>query len=275
MSRRFALDFTATIGLALALSATGAEAQVAAPAPRQIPTPRAPMPGSGQVAPNLGITYQFVPYGRAFGARLTAAPTYGSPAASIGLEPGDLIYALDNQYLRAPADLLAHVGPTTIDFVNVRTGRPQRNVVYVPPQPGPGPLPPPGPTPPGPFPPGPPPPTPSPTLGVRAVPVALDDIPGPYRARPEYAPPSKRRPNAMRIVQVEPGSAAQRSGLEVGDSIVTINNVAIDSDSALRSAIAGSGGRLLLTIKNVRPPYNYESVTINLGRPYYGPGPVR
>ncbi len=71
-------------------------------------------------APNLGITYQFVRYGQAYGARLTRNPAPGSVAAQLGLEPGDTIVSLDGQAITGPQDVLNHINRTTMTFVDFR-----------------------------------------------------------------------------------------------------------------------------------------------------------
>jgi hypothetical protein len=84
-------------------------------------------------AANLGIVYAPVAYSDGtFGARLTMAPDVGSPAAQLGLEPGDTIYVLDGQRIYTDQDVLAHRAWTDIWFINIRTNRPQFARVYVP-----------------------------------------------------------------------------------------------------------------------------------------------
>lgn len=130
----------------------------------------APVPGGGvpqyeQFAPNLGIYYRLVPYpagggypdapyggghgpygaapgtyqqvpypsqSSSFGARLTRYPIPGSPAASLQLEPGDMVVSLDNLPISSPNDVLGHRYDTNMVFVNIRTGLPQSANVYIP-----------------------------------------------------------------------------------------------------------------------------------------------
>jgi hypothetical protein len=84
-------------------------------------------------AANLGITYERVPYNDGtFGARLIKAPKPGSPAAQVGLEPGDIVFELDGMRFRTPQDVLAHVAQTTMLIVDVRTDRVMRVMVSIP-----------------------------------------------------------------------------------------------------------------------------------------------
>jgi hypothetical protein len=80
----------------------------------------------------LDITYKLVPYGKTFGARLTEDAWTG-PAEEIRLEKGDMIVSLDNEPIRKAEDLETHYSLTPIVFVNIRTGRPQRDKLNLPP----------------------------------------------------------------------------------------------------------------------------------------------
>jgi S1-C subfamily serine protease len=71
------------------------------------------------------VYYELKPYQSALGARLTRASVPGGPAASIGLEAGDMIISLDDIPLREPIDLQFHYAHTTLVFINIRTGQPQ------------------------------------------------------------------------------------------------------------------------------------------------------
>jgi len=180
---------------------------------------------------------------------------------------GKFYYQLDGQSIHGPGDVLNHYAQTTVIFVNIRTDQPQSGAVFIPtggpPQP--------------PNPPGPPGGSPY-VLGVVAVPVTLNDGGAAYSAR---RPGSYYNPNpggnvsipGLRITQVTPGSAAQRAGLEVGDTIISINQTPTTDPQAMRRAIAHSGGVLNMTVKNGRPPYNYVTPTVYLqpsGPIYYG-----
>ncbi len=89
--------------------------------------------GEGTYAANLGIHYEPVRYGDGtFGARVVGHPDAGSPAAVLGFEPGDTIFALDGQRFRRPSDVLSHRFQTSVDFINVRTNAPQSGNLYIP-----------------------------------------------------------------------------------------------------------------------------------------------
>lgn len=90
-------------------------------------------PNGETYAANLGIHYETINYDDGtFGARVTRQPEPGSPAASLGFEPGDTIFALDGQRFRRPDDVLAHRYQTSVDFINVRTKAPQSGNLYIP-----------------------------------------------------------------------------------------------------------------------------------------------
>jgi hypothetical protein len=89
---------------------------------------------SSRSSPRLGINYEWVRYGAAYGARLTDGPLPGSPLLQeqIQLERGDMITHLDNMPISGSADLENHHGQTAVAFVNVRTGQPQANWAFLP-----------------------------------------------------------------------------------------------------------------------------------------------
>ncbi len=75
----------------------------------------------------------------------------------------------------------------------------------------------------------------------------------------------------LRITSVTPGGAANLAGLEVGDTILTANNVPTGSIVDLHRAIADSQGLLRMTILDVRSG-NTLSVNANptpVGGPAY------
>ena len=88
--------------------------------------------GQEYFARNLGGSYQLVSYGQSYGARLTRYPPANSPAALLGLEPGDMIVGLDNQAIRRPEDLDSHWAQTAVTFVNIRTGQLESRSVFIP-----------------------------------------------------------------------------------------------------------------------------------------------
>lgn len=210
-----------------------APGQVAAPAPRA-PVPSAPI-FRDLYAANLGITYRIEPYGGGIGARLTQHPTPGSAAAQIQLEPGDFITHLDGMALFGPNDVLNHVGRTTVQFVNIRTGRPQVGVVWIS-QGGPVPNPPPPPI--------------TYTLGVNVIVVTLPG--GPVYAG--YVAPAPVY--GLQITGLTAGMPAQQAGLEVGDVILSINGRNTTNVGDLRAALAASNGHANIVVRNVRNGQN-------------------
>ncbi|WP_169980105.1 PDZ domain-containing protein [Tautonia rosea] len=243
------------------------------PAPTQAAPYYAPPP-TNLYASNLGIYYRLEPYGNAQGARLTHYPVAGSPASQIQLEPGDMITALDGQPIYGPNDLLNHSAQTSVQFVNIRTGQPQVNWVFIPtvnPGPVPGPFP--QPVPPGfgqlPY-----------TLGVATQLTAVSNNNQVYAA-PVPGQPAPRvtlRPTyGLRVTQVVPGGAAQRSGLELGDTIMSANGIPMSDSNALRRVIASSGGALNLIVRDVRNPGVDVPVYVQLdpsgGQVYASPAP--
>jgi hypothetical protein len=99
----------------------------AAPAPVPPETP-------GELyAANLGISYEVVRYpGGTIGARLTRFPPPNSPAAQLGLEPGDVVFALDDVRFQRPNDILNHRYQTSVYFINVRNGLSQFGWINLP-----------------------------------------------------------------------------------------------------------------------------------------------
>jgi hypothetical protein len=96
-------------------------------------TPLPPDVPRENYAANLGVHYQLIPYrGDTFGARLSSTAFGNTPGAAMQLERGDMIVRLDGQPIRRPEDVLAHVAQTTVEFVNIRTGRIESRIVQLP-----------------------------------------------------------------------------------------------------------------------------------------------
>jgi hypothetical protein len=96
--------------------------------------PYTPLPESippEQYAENLGMHYQLVADGDGIGARLSRSATPGTPVGALRLERGDMIVRLDGRPVRTPADVLAHYGRTTVEFVDIRTGALRTEVVQL------------------------------------------------------------------------------------------------------------------------------------------------
>ena len=136
------------VGLAVVVTGMTVSAQFVQ-APQQAPI------SNEFYAANLGIWYRLVPYSVGggftsgqgnydpnsppgypgpvtYGARLSRYPVPGSPCAYLQLEPGDMIISLDNLPFYGTNDILAHVGQTSMVFVNVRTNQPQAANLFLP-----------------------------------------------------------------------------------------------------------------------------------------------
>ena len=83
-------------------------------------------------AAGLGICYILYRHGGNFGARLTRYPVAGTACAGLQLKPGDMIVSLDGQPIRGHADVRNHVGGTTLEFIDVRTGQTRSATVTLP-----------------------------------------------------------------------------------------------------------------------------------------------
>lgn len=134
----------AVLGVALAVQGSSGRAYgqfptPAAPAYYPQPQPYYPQPqpvyfppSPPQYAPNLGISYVFEPYFNTMCIRLTAYPTYGSPASMIGLQPGDRIVNLDGLPLNNPMDVQSHRWQTTVQYLHSNSMLPDTATVYIP-----------------------------------------------------------------------------------------------------------------------------------------------
>lgn len=87
-----------------------------------------------------------------------------------------------------------------------------------------------------------------PSLGIVAEPIKLDQR------------------TALRITRVDPGSPAQKAGLEVGDVLVKANGAAITGPEQLAAALRKGGPKLSLTVRDIRTGKDVP-VEVNLGGP--------
>lgn len=219
-----------------------------APAPPQTAAAvQAPLPADERYAANLGIWYRLEPYGGAFGARLTRYPQAGSAAAQLQFEPGDMIIRLDGQWLYGPNDVLGHVARTDVEFINIRTGRPQSAVVFIAQNTQPAP-------PPAPY-----------SLGIYTLPAVVS--PPPYAAAPapaRVAAPGGAPVNGLRITWVTYGRPAWGAGLQVHDVILAANGAATATIEALRAVTASSGGVVTLRICKGGDYYDVREVVVDM-----------
>jgi S1-C subfamily serine protease len=92
-------------------------------APGGVPASRPAPPPRAQFAYNLGIHYTPIRYtDGTVGLRLTADPAVRSPAGSLGLRTGDVVFAVGGARFRNPSDVMLHSGKTTVDFIQAATG---------------------------------------------------------------------------------------------------------------------------------------------------------
>ncbi len=83
-------------------------------------------------AANLGMNYQLIALGSdAFGARLSRTAAADTPAGALRLERGDMIIRLAGQPIREREDVLNHFSQTSVEFINIRTGRLQMAYVQL------------------------------------------------------------------------------------------------------------------------------------------------
>jgi hypothetical protein len=84
-------------------------------------------------ARNLGIYYERIPNpDGTFAVKITRPPAADSAAARAGLEFGDIILSMNSMPFRSEADVLNHVGRTSVSLINVRTGQPVNTVIEIP-----------------------------------------------------------------------------------------------------------------------------------------------
>lgn len=204
-------------------------------------------------APNLGINYNLVKKDSTTGAYVIATPRSGTPAATIGIEAGDIIVALDNLPFQRPEDLREHVDRTTITLIDVRDGETRELVAHLP-------------------------------AGERSTP-----LPGGLqlgltaRTRIVYPPPNATQlqssANAgqraepplygLEITALDPGSPAARSGLQIGDVITYFRAstgawVPTSKPSILRRAMSDSGPTMRLIICRNYTYRNFLEVPVRL-----------
>ena len=80
---------------------------------------------------NFNMSYQLMPLGSVFAARVTRLLTRDSPLQAVRLkpkgnlvhlEPGDMIVLIDGERIRNDQDVAKHYQKTDIVFIDVRTG---------------------------------------------------------------------------------------------------------------------------------------------------------
>jgi serine protease Do len=205
--------------------------------------PLRPSPGSAPAAPaqadsilqKLGVKAEQVQVnGRLVFKVSELIP--GGPAQNAGIEPGDAIIGIDNGFITSLdqfASVLLKGGQSTLAVLDVNTGKTASvridmsgtaDTAAPAPQPTPTPAPAPVPAP------GPP-----RVLGVKTEVVRVG-----------------LRSRALKVTEIQPGSPAEKAGIEKGDVIVAANKTPTGDLSSLNAAIQNSGPVLSLTIRDSR-----------------------
>jgi S1-C subfamily serine protease len=186
----------------------------------------------------VGVTGEPVRAGNRIGYRILSLAK-GSPAERAGLEKGDVVVAANGAALNDLPGLIKALqdggGRLTLDVLDVRSGKAvpvevdmagaeQAEIPPAEPAPAPG-RPAPAPVPAGPR---------ARSLGIGAEPVALG------------------LRTALKVTAVEPGSPAQKAGLEPGDVIVDADGLPVSSAESLAAALRRAGPTLTLTVRDTR-----------------------
>lgn len=96
-----------------------------------LPPEKPPAPKPEAFAKNLGVFYERLPNPDGTFAAKVLRATADSVAAAGGIEPGDIILALDGMPFRTEEDVLNHVDQTTVTLIDVRTGQRQEAVIQI------------------------------------------------------------------------------------------------------------------------------------------------
>jgi len=178
-------------------------------------------------ASTLGMTTEPVKVKDRLALRVTSVER-GSPAQQAGLEEDDVIVAVNGAAIAGAGQLeeLAQRGaPFSLIVADVRTGR-AAQVEVRPAQPTGGAV----------------------AGSPKAEPAAAPRIPLGISA--ESVALGTR--TALKVLRVEPGSPAEKAGLEAGDVIVEANGAPITGPEQLVSAVRKSGAALELTVRDSR-----------------------
>jgi S1-C subfamily serine protease len=194
-----------------------------------------------------------------FVLRVTAVER-GRPAQKAGLEPGDVIVAVNDRELKDAGQLdeiVGKGGPLNLVVVDINSGKAARVVVDLAGAGAPGVNPP-----------------------VVASPTQPDQTssPAPAGSRRSLGisaePVTLGQRTAMKVVGVEPGSPGQKAGLEPGDVIVAANGAPVTGIEQLGAALRKSGPTLRLVIRDTRTGRDIP-VDVQLGGPAVAePAPI-
>ncbi len=227
-------------------------------APSALPPSRteAPRTGAKSALAALGFTGEALNVKGQFVLRVSSVEQ-GGPAQRSGLEPGDVVIGANEKALGDLEQLsqLARQGVLkNLLVLDVNTGKVVRVPIEVPITKDAGA---PAETPPvatsRPDPPTSPAPTgdtrpagTSKSLGISAEPVMVGKRTG------------------MKVIRVEPGSPAQKSGIEIGDVVVAANGVPVTGVEVLSAVLKKSGSSLTLTVRDTRTGRDVP-VAVNVG----------
>ena len=149
-----------------------------------------------------------------------------SAAEEAGLQPGDLIVAVDGRFIAGSADLRSQIGLKRIDSdVALQVIRDGEELTL------------------------------TATLREGGLFAAMTDEPafdrlsGAELRDLQPGDPSYGNLSGVVIARLDPGSRAARSGLEAGDIILAVNRVPVASVAELRQQLAGVDGALALTVQ--------------------------
>ncbi|MGE3821941.1 MAG: PDZ domain-containing protein [Isosphaeraceae bacterium] len=207
-----------------------------------VPTPRptGPEPDGRVSIASLGLTGQGRTADGRYAVKVTSVER-GGPAMKAGLEVGDMIVGVNEKELTNAGqldDLARRGGPLNLILIDINTNKLVRVGLELPRTSG-------GPAEPAPTP---PPSNPKASLGISAEPIRI----GPR--------------TALKVIRVEPGSPAQRSGIEPGDVIVEANGIPVTGAEPLGAALRKGGSSLNLVIRDVRTGRD-TPVSVNLSQP--------
>jgi S1-C subfamily serine protease len=204
---------------------------------RPAPTPAPVSPSGGDILRKLGVkAEQLQVSGRLVLKVSEVIPD--SPAQRAGLETGDAIIGINGGFITSLDQLAATLGrggQPTLAVLDVNSGRTSKVKIDLSglgmagaPQPQPQPRPSPTPSPA-------PAPVPGRVLGVKAEPARIG-----------------LRTTALRVTEIQPGSPAEKAGIEKGDMIVAANGAPTGDIPQLNAAIQASGPVLTLTVRDSR-----------------------
>lgn len=225
--------------------AEAADQPAAPPGQRPIEHQPAPLPRPPQDdAPalrTLGIKAESVQVKNHIALRITEL-VEGGPAQTAGIEPGDVIVGANGQPFASLDQLATQIRrggrSVAVAVLNVRNGETVEVKVDLDAAPAnvpDRPEPPPTERRPAPIPSPTPTPAAEPTLGIRGEAVRVGIL-----------------STAFRVTEVQPNSAAQAAGIEVGDIIVKADGTRIMDQKSLDAAAKNNRGSLTLTVKDSR-----------------------